>query len=72
MGSKPLGAIEEQKRVEKREAELSDILSSLTVLGDPYEEMDLNEKKRHALFLYYDKLKVSSCLLCMSGRFGLA
>ena len=57
-GTKPLGEIEEGKRTERREQELSDVLSRLELLGDPFDNMDMDEKKRHALFLFYDKIKV--------------
>ena len=58
MGTKPLGEVEEGRRTERREEELCDILSRLELLGDPFDSMDIDEKKRHALFLFYDKIKV--------------
>ena len=51
------------ERVEKREKEYSDVLSSLDFLGDPFDNMNIDEKKKHALFLYYDRIKV-----CMNDR----
>ena len=56
-GTRPVGPLEEQKRVEKREQEYSDILSALTTLGNPFDDLNI-EEKRHALFLFFDKMKV--------------
>jgi hypothetical protein len=53
-----MGETEEEKRVKKTEEEYSDVLSRLNILGDPYDAMTIDEKKRHALFLYYDSIKV--------------
>ena len=53
-----MGEKVEEKRVEKREKEYSDVLSRLDQLGDPFDHMNIDEKKKHALFLYYDKIKV--------------
>ena len=44
--------------MEKREQEYSDILSALTTLGNPFDDMNIEEKKRHALFLFFYKMKV--------------
>ena len=57
-----MGETEEEKRIEKREEEYSDVLSRLDILGDPYDDMNIDEKKRHALFLYYDSIKVCNVL----------
>ena len=53
-----MGEIEEEHRVQKREAELSDLLSRMDFLGNPFDEMNIDEKKRHALYLFYEKVKV--------------
>ena len=57
-GSRPVGRVEEQTRVDKREEEYSDVLSRLDDLGDPYNDMNIDEKKRHALVHFYERLKV--------------
>lgn len=67
MGSKPIGAVEEQIRVERREKEYADTLSRLSMLGDPFDDMNIEEKKRHALFLFYDKIRVRNVLfVCLT------
>ena len=57
-GSKPFGNKEEQRRVDMKENEFAEVLSRLDVLGDPFNDMNIEEKKRHGLFLFYDKIKV--------------
>ena len=59
-GTKPFGNNEEQRRVDRRENEFSEVLSRLEVLGDPFNDMNIEDKKRHALFLFYDRIKVFS------------
>ena len=71
MGSKPLGANEEQQRVERREDELSEVLSRLELLGNPMDDLDIDEKKKHALFLFYDRIKVKRCLFVSCSRVQL-
>ena len=67
VGSRPIGAVEEQIRVERREKEYADTLSRLDMLGDPYDDMSIEEKKRHALFLFYDKIRVRIVLfVCLT------
>ena len=44
--------------MDKREEEYSDVLSRLDDLGDPYNDMNIDEKKRHALVHFYERLKV--------------
>ena len=57
-GPKPIGEREEAQRVERRELEHSNILSSMEFLGNPFDEMNIDEKKKHALYMYYDMIKV--------------
>ena len=44
--------------MDKRETEFSDVLSRLDFLGDPFDEMNIDEKKKHALHHYYECIKV--------------
>jgi hypothetical protein len=67
IGTRPLGVVEEEKRVVRREEEYSDVLSRLDTLGDPFDDMNIEEKKRHALFLFYDKIKVMFVCLFVSS-----
>jgi hypothetical protein len=71
VGSKPLGANEEKQRVEKRDDELSEVLSRLELIGDPMDDLDISEKKKHALFLFYDRIKVKCCLFVSCSRVQL-
>ena len=48
----------EEDRKEIRAAEYETVLENLAFLGDPYDMMDINIKKQHALSLYYKILKV--------------
>ena len=48
----------EEDRKEIRAAEYETVLENLAFLGDPYDMMDINTKKQHALSLYYKILKV--------------
>ena len=41
-----MGEKVEEKRVEKREKEYSDVLSRLDQLGDPFDHMNIDEKKK--------------------------
>ena len=49
----------EEVRKEVRAAEHENIVENLDYLGDPYDKMDINTKKEHALPLYYKVLKVN-------------
>ena len=57
-GPRPIGEREEAQRVERRELEHSNILSSMEYLGNPFDEMNIDEKKKHTLYMYYDMIKV--------------
>ena len=48
----------EVKRTEIREAEHARVIENLEFIGDPFDQMDLQTKKHHALFMYYQILKV--------------
>ena len=45
-------------RDDKREEDFIDLLNNMEFLGNPMNEMNIEEKKRHALHHYYCKLKV--------------
>ena len=50
--------IEEERRRNEREEEYLDICTRLEYLGDPYENMDMTEKKVHGITYYYQLIKV--------------
>ena len=54
----------ELNRQKSREDEYQQIVKNLEELGisNPYDEMDMETKRRHTLSLFYEKLKVESCL----------
>ena len=51
--------IRENQRQENRNKEYKQISRNLDVLGNPYDQMDINTKKMHALSMYYEKVKVN-------------
>ena len=57
-GSRPSGDTAEGERVRKWEEELSDVESRLDSIGDPWDAMNIDEKKKFALHLYYSEIKV--------------
>ena len=57
-GPKPIGEREEAQQVERRVLDHSNILSSMEFLGNPFDEMNIDEKEKHALYMYYDMIKV--------------
>ena len=58
-GSKPMGSRELQRQ-KKREDEYKQIVKNLEDLGtsNPYDEMDMETKRKHTLSLFYEKIKV--------------
>ena len=56
-GSRPMGDSEVQ-REKLRDEEFHQIVKNLDDLGNPYDQMDINTKKLHALSMYYEKVKV--------------
>ena len=48
----------ERVRELQREAEYERVSDHLEYLGNPFDQMDLSTKKQHALYLYYEILKV--------------
>ena len=62
-GSKPVGR-RELKRQKNREDEYKQIVKNVEELGisNLYDEMDMETKRKHTLSLFYEKLKVESCL----------
>ena len=56
--AKPRGE-EDVRREQTREEEYLMICSRLEVVGDPYDTMNLADKKIHAISLYYQLVKVS-------------
>ena len=52
-----MGRVEEVRK-EVRAAEYDDIVDNLEYLGSPYDKMDIDTKKEHALPLFYKVLKV--------------
>ena len=49
---------EDDKREKAREDEYLEICENLAYLGDPYDEMDLEQKKVHGISLFYQLMKV--------------
>ena len=62
-GTKVVGEKKEVEQVERREKEHSDVLSRMDFLGNPFDEMNIDEKKKHALYLFYDIIKVCNIIL---------
>ena len=57
----------ERIREDVRESEFKNVLENLDQLGEVYDQMDLETKKKHALSMYYQLLKVSvSCVTIKS------
>ena len=56
-GARPMGDREAQ-REKRRDEEFDHIVKNLDSLGNPYDQMDINTKKLHALSMYYEKVKV--------------
>ena len=50
----------ELQRQKKREDEYKEIVKNLEELGisNPYDEMDMENKRKHTLSLFYEKMKV--------------
>ena len=53
-----MGRVEEVRK-EARALEYESIVENLDYLGDPYDKMDIDTKKEHALSMYYEVLKVN-------------
>ena len=49
----------EAVRKDVRKADLKQVLENLDYLGDPFDQMDLETKKQHALSMYYHLIKVN-------------
>jgi hypothetical protein len=49
---------EDDKREKTREDEYQEICDNLAYLGDPYDDMDLEQKKVHGISLFYQLMKV--------------
>ena len=56
-GSKTIGDTE-KRRNKKRQEELENIKLKLELLGDPFDEMNIDEKKKHALYWFFSFVKV--------------
>ena len=52
------GEIEDDKVMDKKREQYEDILSNLAIIGDPYDNMDIQTKKTHALHHFYEYIKV--------------
>ena len=58
-GTRPHASNEDLIRNEKREEELKSVMSKLESIGDPFDDMNIEEKKKHALYQYYTIIRVS-------------
>ena len=69
-GTRDMGKREEERK-EIREAEFMKVEENMDFLGNPYDMMDINTKKHHALSFYYEILKVILivCLFLGSALF---
>ena len=56
----------EEERENNRDKEFKHIAKNLDVIGNPYDQMDIETKKVHALSMYYDKVKVMLGLVILS------
>ena len=43
---------------ERKKEQYTDIVHKLKVIGDPYDHMDMKTKKTHALYHFYQYMKV--------------
>ena len=62
----------ERVRELQREAEYERVSDHLEYLGNPFDQMDLSTKKQHALYLYYEILKVLYMILESEANTSLA
>ena len=54
-----LKGVEDMRREEKWKKEYESVCDQLQLLVDPFDNMSLNEKKVHGLFMFYEMLKVT-------------
>ena len=61
-GTKSRGKKWEEKRLTKKRETLEMIDEVLEVIGNPFEDMSIDEKKRIAVYSFHKRLKV--CIVC--------
>ena len=57
----PLGDRKETEMKDKKDQQYADILKKIDIIGDPYDMMNMKDKKSHALASFYDYMKVMKC-----------
>ena len=56
--TKPKGETYESTNAERKAEQYMETLNKLEIIGDPFDSMNLDTKKKHAISCYYSLLKV--------------
>ena len=55
--SRPVGSKEQIKRNDKKASQYEEIVDKVEGLSNPYEDMDMLTKKKHAIYHFYSELE---------------